>query len=259
MTTSSESMPLRFAGSRARSGVVLAVLGAAGLAWWSTAERMTGMDAGPGTDLGTLGWFVGVWAVMMAAMMLPSVAPLAALYATPTRGRAALRALSFVAGYLLVWSSAGIVAYAVFSFGKEALGGQLAWHAGGRWLAAGVLGIAAAYELTRLKDSFLNRCRTPQRVTAGAFEAGVRNGGWCLGCSWALMASLFALGVMSLTWMVVVAGLVAVQKLGPWRVAATRVTAAVLLVLAVALVVSPHDVPGLVVPGGGAMHAMKMA
>ena len=76
-----------FAAARPRIGLIVLLLILAGLAWWSTLDRMRGMDAGPGTDLGTLGWFVGVWIVMMAAMMLPSVAPTVALYSRMTRSR----------------------------------------------------------------------------------------------------------------------------------------------------------------------------
>ena len=87
---------------------------------------------------------------------------------------------------------------------------------------------------------------------------GVRSGGWCMGCSWALMAALFALGVMSLTWMALIAGLVALEKTGPSGPLAARLaTAAVLVVLAAAILALPHEVPGFVVPGSGAMHAMK--
>ena len=68
-----------FSAVRARLGLVVLLFGLAGLAWWSTADRMAGMDMGPGTDLGTLGWFLGIWVVMMAAMMFPSVAPTVAL------------------------------------------------------------------------------------------------------------------------------------------------------------------------------------
>jgi len=80
-----------------------------------------------------------------------------------------------------------------------------------------------------------------------------------LGCCWALMAALFALGVMSLTWMAFVAALIALEKTIPWRRAATWGTAAVLLVLAIAVLAAPQSVPGLVVPGGsdGAMNAMR--
>ena len=87
---------------------------------------------------------------------------------------------------------------------------------------------------------------------------GSKHAAWCVGCCWALMAALFALGVMSLTWMALVAVLIAVEKVLPWRRAATWGSAAVLMALAVAVVAVPHDVPALVVPGGhGAMHAMQ--
>ena len=85
---------------------------------------------------------------------------------------------------------------------------------------------------------------------------GLRSGRWCLGCSWALMAVLFALGVMSLTWMALIAGLVAVEKVGPWAGVAKWATAVVLVVLAVAILALPHDVPGFVVPAPGAMRTM---
>lgn len=249
---------------RAELGVVAACLAAAGLAWWLTADRMAGMDAGPGTALGALGWFTGVWAVMMAAMMLPSLAPTAAVYAALVR-REPSRMFLFAGGYLLVWSAAGVVAYGLFELGKSLFAGALAWHSGGRSLATGVLALAALYQLTPFKHAFLTRCRSPLRFLratwrdsrSGAFVMGLRNGGWCIGCSWALMAALFALGVMSLTWMALIAGLVALEKLGPWQRAAKLATAGLLLVLAVAILAAPHEVPGFVVPGSsGSMHAM---
>ena len=119
------------------------------------------MDAGPGTDLGALGWFLGVWVVMMAAMMFPSLAPTVALYARMTRRRGLGRPLLFTAGYLLVWGAAGLVAYGVFALGKSVFGGDLAWHTAGRWFAGGVLAVAALYELTPLKDVCLGKCRSP--------------------------------------------------------------------------------------------------
>jgi predicted metal-binding membrane protein len=245
--------------------VVAGMLATAGLAWWLTADRMAGMDAGPGTDLGALGWFTGVWAVMMAAMMLPSLAPTAVVsVARMRRERSAV--LLFAGGYLLVWSAAGIVAYALFELGKSLFANTLAWHSGGRWLAAGVLMLAALYQLTPYKRAFLLNCRSSSQVPratgrdspSGAFVSGLRNGGWCVGCSWALMAALFALGVMSLTWMALIAALVALEKIGPWGRTANVATAGVLAVLAVAILAVPHDVPGFVVPGtSGSMHAMK--
>ena len=178
-----------FAAIRARLGLVALLLALAAVAWWSTADRMAGMDAGPGTDLGALGWFLGVWVVMMAAMMFPSLAPTLALYATMTRRRGLARALLFASGYLLVWGSAGLGAYGLFRLGRDVSGGDLAWHAGGRWFAAGVLALAAVYEITPLKDVCLAKCRSPvgfllgswRDGRLGALEMGSRHGGWCLG------------------------------------------------------------------------------
>jgi predicted metal-binding membrane protein len=225
------------------------------------------MDAGPGTALGGLGWFVGAWAVMMAAMMLPSLAPTTAVYTQLSRRREPSRPLLFAGGYLLLWSAVGVAAYGLFELGRGLFGADLAWHAGGRWLAAAVLALAAAYELSPVKHACLRRCRSPLRFLseswrdghAGAVAMGLRTGGWCLGCSWLLMVALFALGVMSLTWMALVAAVVGVEKIGPWRRPVTLATAAVLLALAAALLIAPHEVPGLVVPGGSsaAMDSMS--
>jgi predicted metal-binding membrane protein len=256
-------MPLQAA--RRRPEVAVGLLAAATLAWWLTVRRMTGMDAAPGADLGALGWFTGTWVVMMAAMMLPSFAPRLAEYAALTRGRRPSRMLLFSGGYLLAWAVAGLAAYALFELGKGALAGELAWHGGGRWLSGGLLALAAVYELTPLKRAYLTRCREQLghmgRLTSegrsAALALGVRNGGWCIGCSWALMAALFALGVMSLTWMALVAVLIAVEKTAPRPRAARLATAAVLAVLAAGVLAAPQHVPGLVLPDSGGMHAMK--
>jgi predicted metal-binding membrane protein len=237
----------------------------AGLAWWSTADRMAGMDGGPGTDLGGLGWFLGVWVVMMAAMMLPSLSPTVALYSRMTRERGIDRPLLFTLAYLLVWGAAGLAAYGLFRAGKALFGSELAWHSGGRWLAAGVLAAAAVYELTPLKDACLGKCRSPlgfligswRDGRLGALRLGARHAAWCLGCCWALMAALFALGVMSIAWMALIAALIALEKTLPWKRVVTWGTAAILALLAVGVLVSPDSVPGLVVPSShSAMHAM---
>jgi predicted metal-binding membrane protein len=252
--------------ARARIGLVALLFVLAGIAWWSTADRMAGMDGGPGTDLGALGWFLGVWVVMMAAMMFPSVAPTVALFRTMTRRRGLDRPLLFTAGYLLVWGAAGLAAYGLFEAGKAVLGDTLAWHNAGRPTAAGVLGVAALYELTPLKHACLGKCRSPvgfllsswRDGRLGALSMGARHGAWCLGCCWALMAALFALGVMSITWMVVVAALIALEKVVPWQRVAAWGTTAILVALAIGVAASPGNVPGLVVPGSpAAMHAMS--
>jgi predicted metal-binding membrane protein len=248
--------------ARQHPEVVVGVLAAAGLAWWWTVRRMAGMDAGPGTDLGTLGWFAGTWVVMMAAMMLPSLAPNLTAYRTLAHGRAGGRVLLFACGYLLAWATAGVVAYGLFELGKGVLAGDLAWHSGGRWVSAGVLALAAAYEFTPAKQACLTRCRGQLDVPHGpsshrwsvALAMGARSGGWCIGCSWVLMAALFALGVMSLTWMALIAALVVLEKTSPRLLAAKLATATVLAALTVGILAAPQRVPGLVVPGSGAMH-----
>jgi predicted metal-binding membrane protein len=252
--------------SRARLGLIALLFALAVVAWWSTADRMSGMDDGPGTALGALGWFLGVWVVMMAAMMFPSVAPTVALYAQMARRRAPVAPLLFVAGYLVTWAAAGLVAYGVFAAGRAVLGDQLTWDGAGRWIAGGTLIVAAAYELTPLKDVCLSKCRSPlgflvgswRDGLSGALEMGTRHGAWCVGCCWALMASLFALGVMSLAWMAFVAALIALEKTLPWGRAVTYGTAALLLVLGVLLLAAPDAIPGLTLPDSGGMDSMRM-
>ena len=222
------------------------------------------MDGGPWTDLGTLGWFVGVWVVMMAAMMFPSVAPTVALYSVMIKSRSLGRPLVFTSGYLAAWTGVGVLAFAIASDGGRVSRDLLAWDHGGRWVAGAMLIVAAVYELTPLKDACLGKCRSPlgfllgawRTGRLGAFGMGAKHGAWCIGCCWALMASLFALGVMSVVWMAVVAGLIAFEKLIPFRSVATYGTAAVLLVLGVLLLAAPDVIPALTVPGSGSMSQM---
>lgn len=245
--------------ARARLGLIALLFALAAVAWWSSAQRMAGMDAGPGSDLGALGWFLGVWVVMMAAMMLPSVAPTVALYAEMTRRTSVVAPLLFAAGYLVTWAAAGVVAYALFDGWRSVVGGELAWDEAGRWVAGGTLILAAAYELTPAKDACLARCRSPLGFLLSAWRPGFRgalrmgggHGAWCLGCCWALMASLFALGVMSLAWMALVAAAIALEKTVPWGRGVKAATAALLLLLGIALLVAPGAVPGLTIPSHG--------
>jgi predicted metal-binding membrane protein len=249
----------------ARGEALLAalLLAFAALAWAVTANRMGGMDAGPGTDPGTLGFFIVVWVVMMAAMMFPSVLPMVVVYERVSRQRVGTG--FFVAGYLVTWTVAGLLAYGLFAAGKAVAGDALAWRGAGRYVAAGVLVAAAAYQLTPFKNRCLSKCRGPLRFVleswrdgrTGAVRMGIEQGAWCVGCCWALMASLFALGVMSLAWMAFVAALIALEKLAPWRLAANGAIAALLLIIGIGLAVTPASVPALTVPGsGGAMTRM---
>jgi predicted metal-binding membrane protein len=247
------------------------------LAWIVTGGRMEGMDAGPGTDLGGLGWFAGVWVVMMAAMMFPSIVPLVLLHSRVRTGKrdrgtapAPIATALFVGGYLAAWTGAGLVGYGVFEAIRSLDIGFLAWDEAGRYVAAGVLLGAALYELTPVKTACLTECRDPRASlleswrpgALGALRMGIAQGAWCIGCSWALMAALFALGVMSIGWMALIAALIVAEKLLPWRSLATRGAMAVLLVLALGIAVAPDDVPGLTLPdsaqAGQAMDSMEM-
>jgi predicted metal-binding membrane protein len=253
-----------FAAARSRLGLVAVLFALAGIGWWSTVDRMRGMDDGPWTGLGTLGWFLAAWVVMMAAMMFPSVAPTVALYSRMARRRSPLWPLFFAAGYLVTWAGAGALAFATALVGGRIAGDVLAWDRAGRWVAGATLLAAAAYELTPLKDVCLGKCRSPlgfllgswRDGSAGALQMGAKNGAWCVGCCWALMASLFALGVMSIAWMAFIAGLIATEKILPWRRVATCGTAAILVALGVLLLAMPDAIPALAIPRHGPMPEM---
>ncbi|MDX6412712.1 MAG: hypothetical protein QOH23_122, partial [Gaiellaceae bacterium] len=205
------------------------LLAAALVLWIVTYQRMHGMDAGPGTDLGGLGWFLGVWVTMMGAMMLPSVAPMVLVFARisrdrGTRGRPFVPTWVFLAGYLLAWVGYGLLAYGLFRLVRWAVGGSLSWDGAGPWLAGAALLAAGLYQLTPLKQVCLRHCRGPMHFVlhgwrdgrGGALRMGVEHGAFCVGCCWGLMLALFALGVMSLFWMAVVAAAVFAEKVAPF-------------------------------------------
>jgi len=261
---SSEGFAPAFVAARARLGLIALLFGLAAAGWWWVIGRMQGMDAGPWTALGSLGFFLGVWIVMMGAMMFPSVAPTVALYARMA-GRRRFAPLFFAGGYLVTWAAAGLVVFALAVAGGRFAGDVLAWDRAGRWVAGATLLVAAAYELTPFKDVCLRKCRSPlgfllsswRNGSAGALRMGAAHGAWCVGCCWALMAALFALGIMSVAWMAFVAGLIAVEKIVPWRRVAVWGTAGVLLGLGVLMLAAPSAIPGLTIPSGG-MPGMGM-
>jgi predicted metal-binding membrane protein len=258
-------------------GLVALLVAAALVAWLVTDDQMGGMDAGPGTDLGNFGWFIGVWVVMMAAMMFPSIAPMVLMYkriheSRRERGQSAPAGATsiFVGGYLVSWAGAGLLGYLIVEGVRSLDIGWLAWHEAGPYVAGGVIVGAAIYQLTPLKDVCLRHCRNPLMFIAthwhsgrvGALRMGVEHGGFCVGCCWMLMAALFALGVMSIGWMAFIAALIAAEKLLPWKALANRGIAVLLLALGIAVAFASEDVPGLTVPGSPeavrAMEAMGM-
>ena len=240
---------------------VALLLAVAAAAWVISVERMAGMDAGPGGELGDLGWFAVTWLVMMAAMMLPAATPMVAAYGR--RATSAGATAAFAAGYLAAWVAAGVVAYAAIEAVRSLQPAFLGWEEGGRYVAAAVIAAAGLYQLTTTKRGFVRRCRERRAFMTerwrtgypGAVRMGVEYGGFCIGCCWGLMAALFALGWMSLTWMVFVAVLVGAERVLPWGRATRLAVAVVLVVLGGAVALG--KVPGLTAPSG-AMEAMDM-
>ena len=253
-TAASESRP--FSASAAMVWPVLFLVAAAGGCWAVTVERMQGMDMGSRSDLGGLGWFATVWVTMMAAMMLPSLSPMAVASSRAGGGeqvRSVARTVLFSAGYLLPWVAFGVLGYALVEGVRSLHQDFLVWNRAGQYLAGGVVLGAALYELTAAKGRCLRHCRDvqllrPKPGATGALMTGIEQGGFCVGCSGAMMAALFALGVMSIAWMLLIAVLIAIEKLLPWTVMTIGATAAALALLGVAVMVVPDHVPWLMVP-----------
>ena len=210
----------------------------------------------------------------MAAMMFPSISPMVRTYALVQRSRYARRGLgeptaaivAFIAGYLLIWTAFGLAAYAAFKLAGAIDLVPFSWDRGGSYLAGGVILVSAIYQLTPLKDACLSRCRGPldflterwRDGVGGALRLGFEHGAWCVGCCWALMAALFALGVMSIAWMTLIAALIAAEKLLPWTQPATRAIAVLLAGLGLAVAFVPASVPGLTLHRtGGDGHAPR--
>ena len=236
-------------GLAAREVAVLLVLAAG--AWAATVTIARGMSGMTGTMGLGLAAFVAVWTLMMAAMMLPSVAPTAALYAKTVQSRRTVRLAGMVAGYLAVWAVAGLPAYGL-AWMTGSLTGQHPSVA--HVLAIVTFAVVGAYQLSPLKDRCLAHCRSPlalllhygsYRGRSRDLRVGLHHGGYCLGCCWGLMVILIAVGVMNLVAMVGLAALVLVEKTWRWGVVAGRIAGVALLALAVAAIWLPWLAPGL--------------
>ena len=248
-------------------GIAAVLLGLALVSWIVTVDRMRGMDAGPGTDLGGLGWFLGIWVTMMAAMMLPSVAPMVLAYARVGRARPTSAPTAvFVAGYFAAWTAYGVAAYGVFRLVDAVDMGALAWDGAGPYVAGGAIVAAGLYQLTPIKDVCLRHCRTPVHFLAhgwrdgarGAFRMGFTHGLYCVGCCWGLMLVLFTLGVMSLFWMAVIAGVIFAEKVFPYGERLSRGIGIAFVALGLWIAIAPGSVPGLTDPGSDMGPSMQM-
>jgi predicted metal-binding membrane protein len=247
------------------------VLGGALVAWIVTIDRMSGMDMGPGTNLGGLGWFVGIWVTMMAAMKLPSAAPMVLLFARISAEKARrdlpdVPTWIFAASYLAVWTLYGLAAYGLYRGVRALELGFLDWDRGGPYITGGLVALAGIYELTPLKEFCLRHCRSPMHFVLGGWRDGVfgalrmgaEHGAYCVGCCWGLMIVLFALGVMSLFWMAVVAALILAQKVLPYGDRLARVFALEFVAFGIWLATAPACVPGRTQPGSMANDKMQM-
>jgi predicted metal-binding membrane protein len=211
------------------------------------------MDAGPGTDLGGLGWYLGIWVTMTAAMMLPSAAPMVLTYARVARDA---RTWGFVLGYLVAWTSFGLAAYGLYRLVARSAPGWVAWDREGPYVAGAALALAGLYQLSPLKEACLRHCRGPFRYLVhgwregriGALRMGAEHGLFCVGCCWGLMLALFALGVMSLFWTAVVAAAIFAEKVLPRGLALARVLAVALVALGLLVTLTPGHVPELTQP-----------
>jgi predicted metal-binding membrane protein len=184
------------------------------------------MDMGVATQLGSFGSFLVLWALMMAAMMLPGAVPAVVRHA---RARGQLRAVPlFVGPYLAVWTLVGLAVYGLY-------------RPHGAVVAGAVVIAAGIYELTPLKQLSRRRCR--ESVRSG-FEFGL----YCVGSSIGLMLILVALSVMSIAWMGIVAVLILAQKLVPGNAALDVPLAMAIIGLGVLIVIAPSAVPGLTPP-----------
>jgi len=198
-------------------------------------------------EVGALGI---MWAMMMIAMMTPAAAPMILTFAAVHRRRAAdsrpaVPTAVFVLGYFVVWTA----------FSAVAALGQSALHAAALLspqmtaesplLGGVVLVVAGIFQWTPLKRTCLNLCRSPlsfvmgrwREGRAGAFGMGLRHGLYCLGCCWAIMTILFAVGVMNLVWVAALAGFVLVEKLGPGGVTVARVAGVLMLIFGIIVII----------------------
>jgi len=252
---------------------VAVLVGLAGVGWFWTvhaAGDMSSMAMGLG-QVGVLmpadlsaPVFLFMWLAMMVAMMFPTIAPmvLAHRMVTRHRGEGFAATISFVLGYLVVWTAIGLVPLAaILTLDAVAMHGAApAWAAGA---SGGILIVAGLYQFTPAKNVCLRHCRTPLdfilthdfgRGSRSAFRAGLSHGAFCLGCCWALMAVLVVVGLMNLVWMAVLAVVFLAEKNLRWGIVVNRVAGTAVAALGVAVLLAPR----LLVNLSGAQNAMGM-
>ncbi|MEU1184551.1 DUF2182 domain-containing protein [Streptomyces sp. NPDC005820] len=225
-------------------------------AWVLTVGQAREMGVEPGTMGMALPLFLLLWVTMMAAMMLPSMAPVALTWVRGIGRRSSGwsrvgRTLEFVGGYLLVWTAFGLLAYVALAVTGDLVGDH---PTAGRWIGSAAFLLAGLYQLGPLKNVCLRHCRDPMsqlvryagfRQPARDLRVGVHHGGYCVGCCAGLMVVLVPLGVMNVAAMAGLAVVIFVEKLWSRGPLLARVMGVVFLVLAVLAPFQDWLLPGL--------------
>jgi predicted metal-binding membrane protein len=254
--------PLR----RLMSWQASALLGVAAAAWAVTVLQARDMGVMSGTMGLGLAAFVGMWAPMMAAMMLPAVTPVALLYARIVRGaRSGLRLGAFACGYVLVWAATALPAYGSLMVADRLTNDH---PTAGRATAAAIFALCGLYQFSPLKRRCLAHCRSPLSLLMryGSYRGplrdlrvGVHHGAYCLGCCWALFLILIIVGVMNVVAMLALVAVVLLEKLWSRGELLSRAVGVTALALAVAVIFVPGLSPGLTEGSSmGAMGADRM-
>ena len=228
----------------------------AAVAWAVTIVLARNMGNGPGTMGLSLLPFLGLWVVMMAAMMLPSVAPVAVLWTRVIRGMSAggtrlMRIVAFLGGYLVAWAAYGLVAFAALVGADRLLAAS---PTAAKWLGVSIFIAAGIYQLTPWKDWCLRHCRTPFgalmyyigfKGRSRDARVGVHHGVTCVGCCWGLMILLVAVGVMNVAVMAGLAVVIFLEKLWRYGKPFGRAVGLVLVAVGVLAIWYPWLLPGL--------------
>lgn len=204
-----------------------------------------------GTSMSLAAYLVG-WVAMMAAMMFPAISPVVRLYSRAAARGAVAPLPFFVAGYLVVWGSLGLPAYVAWRELADPIDSGAAWA--GR-VAGAVLLAAAVYQLTPLKRACLRHCRSPMSVfmrASGntkqpitAVRLGATHGALCVGCCWAFMAVLVAVGTMNIAWMAILTLVIFVEKVLPRGDGYAALTAGAFAIGGAVLLLDPSTISTL--------------
>lgn len=245
--------------ARERNIIIAVLLGLSALSWLLLIRQQMSMSEEDAMRL-TMGFaapaFLGIWTVMMVAMMFPAAAPMIVMYARIQKGKEE-RAQSvvpvwiFVAAYLAVWAAAGVVAFGAAAVAQDAAEGSMRLMDWAPRIGGGLLIAAGAYQLSPLKRACLGKCRTPLQFVmtswrdgrAGALRMGVEHASYCLGCCWMLFVILFPLGIMNVGAMAALALLIFLEKSSPVGEWAATAAAVALIAYGVLVLAVPGALP----------------